>query len=464
MKAFNPPNQDTLFTDQELDYKSRFDQSAKSLNAHAPLSSKARPMSIHDLLGQEHLLGKNQPLRAAIESGDIHSMIFWGPPGVGKTTLARIVAEGANASLIELSAVMSGISDIRETIQVATQNIKAGQKTLVFVDEAHRFNKSQQDCFLPYVEDGTIIFVGATTENPSFEINNSLLSRCIVYKLELLDTKTLVKLFRNALTMTSENQLIPSFAQLERIAIFSNGDARRGLNLLELLLDTAKSDNPKSEVISDAIFDQVVKVSSANFDKKGDYFFDFISALHKSIRGSSPDAALYWFCRLLEGGCDPNYIGRRIVRIASEDIGNADPRALTISLDSWAAYERLGSPEGELAIAQAIVFLASIPKSNSIYNAFNRAKDLIDSGERYDVPLHLRNAPTDLMEKLDHGKSYRYSHDEEGSYSPGECYFPEALKDIRFYEPTENGQEIKIKERLSSLKKQDLSCQKKRYP
>ena len=463
METSNSPNQDLFDTRHSDEQISEFSKSSDSISA-IPFAAEVRPHNLQTFFGQEHLVGEQMPLRLAIDSGEIHSMILWGPPGIGKTTLARIAANEAKASLIELSAVMAGITDIRQAIESGKNNIKVGKKTLVFVDEVHRFNKNQQDSFLPHIENGTIIFIGATTENPSFEINNALLSRCSVYKLEALSTETLIRLFKEALNLANRSSMYFSDEQLEKVAINSDGDARKGLNVLELILEALENESKDKQELSDKLFAQIFQASVRRFDKKGDYFYDFISALHKSVRGSAPDAALYWFCRLIDGGCDPIYIARRVVRMASEDIGNADPQALSIALNSWQVQERLGSPEGELAIAQAIVYLSCAPKSNAVYKAFNNARSTVQNSNSLEVPIHLRNPTTNLMAELNHGLEYRYSHDEEGSYSAGESYFPEILKDSLFYEPTDNGIESDIKEKLKELRLRDLRSLQKRYP
>jgi putative ATPase len=384
-------------------------------------------------------------------------MIFWGPPGVGKTTLARIAAGHANAHFLQLSAVLSGVKEIREAIAQARQYRAGGRDTVLFVDEVHRFNKSQQDAFLPYVEDGTVIFIGATTENPSFELNNALLSRSRVYKLRPLETQDIEAVLCRGL----EAMDTPVTAQdgcLDLIARQADGDARRALNLLELAADLAEDG-----AITEQTLEEVLQASLRRFDKGGDLFYDQISALHKAVRGSSPDAALYWFCRMLDGGCDPLYIARRVVRMASEDIGNADPRALTLCLDAWQVQERLGSPEGELAIAQAIVYLACAAKSNAVYTAFKAAQADVRDGDSAEVPLHLRNAPTALLREMEHGADYRYAHDEEGGYAAGENYFPEALQDRRYYEPVDRGLESKIREKFKYLRELDKISSRQRY-
>ena len=423
---------------------------------YQPLASKRRPQSLSKFLGQQHILSPGKPLREAINSGLPHSMILWGPPGVGKTTLAKIIAQAADAHFESISAVLSGVKEIRAAISIAQQQRDAhGRKTLLFVDEVHRFNKSQQDAFLPYVEDGTVIFIGATTENPSFELNNALLSRCRIYVLKSLtldDIKNIVTHSLPELNANNNSTLTIEEKALELLANAADGDARRALNLLEIAADLVPDD---SSVLNTDILQQVLVGDNRRFDNKGEYFYDQISALHKSIRGSDPDASLYWLCRMLDGGCDPLYIARRLVRIASEDIGNADPRALEIVLNAWNSQERLGSPEGELSLAQAVVYLAIAAKSNAVYTAYKAVMADIRSMPSYDVPIHLRNAPTKLMKQLDYGKDYRYAHNEEGGYAAAECYLPEELKDKQYYFPTDRGLEVKIAEKLTYLRSLD---------
>jgi len=424
---------------------------------YQPLAARLRPPSLADFAGQRHLLGEGKPLRQAIDSGQLHSMVFWGPPGTGKTTLARIAAGTAKAHFLQLSAVLSGVREIRAAIEEARQHRAGGRDTVLFVDEVHRFNKSQQDAFLPHVADGTVIFVGATTENPSFELNNALLSRARVYKLRALESVELLPVLQRGLAALGPG-ITAGDGCLERIAAQADGDARRALNLLELAADLAEDGS-----ITEATLTEVMQDFPRRFDKGGDAFYDQISALHKAVRGSAPDAALYWYCRMLDGGCDPLYIARRVVRMASEDIGNADPRALTVSLDAWRVQERLGSPEGELAIAQAIVYLACAAKSNAVYTAFNAAREEVSAGASEEVPLHLRNAPTALMKDMEHGADYRYAHDEPEGYAAGENYFPLSLRDQQYYFPVDRGLEQKIREKLDYLRGRDKTSTIRRY-
>jgi len=420
-----------------------------------PLADRMRPNSLERFIGQEHIVGEGKPLRRAIESDRLHSMIFWGPPGTGKTTLARLIAHHSGAQFLSLSAVLSGVKEIRHAVDEArrAQSLE-GCSTVLFIDEVHRFNKAQQDAFLPHVEDGTLVFIGATTENPSFELNNALLSRARTYVLKSLGTEELERVIDQAM-MDSESGLGESGLALEPdlkqlIAEAADGDARRALNLLEISADLSEGDG-----ISRQAVEEVITGNLRRFDKGGEAFYDQISALHKSVRGSAPDAALYWFCRMIDGGCDPLYIARRVVRMASEDIGNADPRALTIALSAWETQERLGSPEGELAVAQAVLYLASAPKSNAVYTAYNQAlKEIKESGS-HEVPIHLRNAPTRLMKELGYGKRYRYAHDEPEAYAAGEHYFPEEMGERRYYHPVDRGLEIKIREKLARLRELD---------
>jgi putative ATPase len=417
-----------------------------------PLADRMRPSTLAGYIGQEHLLGEGKPLRHAIESGRLHSMILWGPPGTGKTTLARVLAGTSGYAFETLSAVLAGVKDIRAAVDRARQvRAQSGQGTVLFIDEVHRFNKGQQDAFLPHVEDGTFLFVGATTENPSFELNNALLSRARVYVLRSLSAANITGLLRRALADCEnglgELDLTLADEALQLLAEAADGDARRALNLLEIAADLAEGG-----VIADAVIQEVASGQLRRFDKGGEAFYDQISALHKSVRGSSPDGALYWLCRMLDGGCDPLYVARRVVRMASEDIGNADPRALEIALNAWQVQQRLGSPEGELAIAQAVVYMACAAKSNAVYTAFNDAMATARQSGSLEVPVHLRNAPTRLMKELGYGKAYRYAHDEPGAYAAGETYLPEELVGRRFYRPVERGLEIKIGEKLDQLR------------
>lgn len=431
---------------------------------YQPLAARQRPQNLDMFYGQSHLLGEGKPLREALDKGFPHSMVLWGPPGVGKTTLARIVANTVDAHFETISAVLSGVKEIRAAISSAQQQRDMhSRKTILFVDEVHRFNKSQQDAFLPFIEDGTVIFIGATTENPSFELNNALLSRCRVYVLKSLSVEDIKALTKSALPSLCEfhkQKISIDDDALTLLADASDGDARRALNFLEIasdLIDDAEARIGKS------VIEQILVGGNRRFDKSGEYFYDQISALHKSVRGSDPDAALYWLCRMLDGGCEPLYLARRIVRIASEDIGNADPRALEVALNAWNTQERLGSPEGELSLAQAVVYLAVAAKSNAVYSAYNDAMADVQNMPSYEVPLHLRNAPTKLMKDLDYGKDYRYAHNEEQAYAAGENYLPDELIGKRYYFPTDRGLEKKIADKLDYLRSEDDRSVNKRH-
>lgn len=429
---------------------------ANSEDHYRPLADRMRPRCIDEFAGQSHLLKENSPLRVAIDSGRPHSMVLWGPPGTGKTTIAHLISIHCKVPFISISAVLSGVKEIRAAIDQAKQyQAEQYPTTVLFVDEVHRFNKSQQDAFLPHIENGTVCFIGATTENPSFELNNALLSRVRTYVLNRLEVSDICDCILQALQdkdrgLADQNIDIDAYS-LEMLATAADGDARRALTLLEVASDLAH-ESGSAKTIGQEIIEQVTKSSLRRFDNKGEYFYDLISALHKSVRGTDPDAALYWYCRMLDGGCDPLYIARRVVRIASEDIGNADPRGLQLALNAWDTFTRLGSPEGELAIAQAIVYLSCAPKSNAVYMAYNAAmRDAKDNGT-LEVPMHLRNAPTKLMKALDYGKNYRYAHNEEDGYASGENYFPQELYGTRYYSPVERGLEIKIREMLQRLR------------
>ena len=422
----------------------------------APLAERLRPHTLDEVIGQQHLLGPGKPLRAAFEAGRLHSMILWGPPGVGKTTLARIVAGAVDAHFVVLSAVLAGVKDIREAVEQAEAQRRRGRATVVFVDEVHRFNKSQQDAFLPHVESGLFSFIGATTENPSFEVNSALLSRATVHVLKALEEADQRELLQRAQALMAAPPLAGSAAQ--RLVAYADGDARRLLNAYENLATL----NPGATELDEAALERTLGEMLRRYDKSGDQFYDAISALHKSVRGSDPDASLYWLARMLDGGVDPRYVARRLVRMASEDIGLADPRALRLTLDASEVYERLGSPEGELALAQAVVYLAVAPKSNAVYKAWNAVRDTVKREGSRPVPPHLRNAPTRLMKNLGHGQGYRYAHDEAGGFAAGETYLPEGMEGRSFYEPVPRGLELRIGERLAELRALNAAAKKAR--
>jgi putative ATPase len=436
-------------------------------NEFRPLAARMRPATLQQYIGQQHLLAPGKPLPRAIEAGQLHSMILWGPPGTGKTTLAEIIAHYGKADVERISAVTSGVKEIREAIERARQNRQVGRRTILFVDEVHRFNKSQQDAFLPHIEDGTITFIGATTENPSFELNSALLSRARVYLLKSLTSADIEQVLEQAMQDKTRGYgdsdiLLPDNTR-RMIAELVNGDARRALNTLEMMADMAELNAQGQRELTPQLLNEVSGERAARFDNKGDRFYDLISALHKSVRGSAPDAALYWYARIITAGGDPLYVARRLLAIASEDVGNADPRAMQVAIAAWDCFTRVGPAEGERAIAQAIVYLACAPKSNAVYTAFKAAMRDAREFPDYDVPEHLRNAPTKLMKEMGLGKEYRYAHDEPNAYAAGEVFFPPEMAQTRYYQPTNRGLESKIGEKLAWLAEQDQNSPIKRY-
>lgn len=442
------------------------DHDSENSFINEPLAARMRPKTIEDYVGQDHILAKGKPLRNMIDIGVCQSLVLWGPPGTGKTTLAQIIAQSAHAKVIKISAVTSGIKEIRDSISQAEQNKQRGHKTVLFVDEVHRFNKSQQDAFLPHIENGTIYFIGATTENPSFELNNALLSRLRVYVIKKLDHDSLLTLVNRALTQDlifSKYKVEFKDKSLDMLLDYASGDGRRILNFLEALVECSVKSDQNTCVIEPELLYEILGEKSAVYDKKGDSYYDYISALHKSIRGSNPDAALYWYARIVVSGGDPLYVARRLLAIASEDVGNADPNGMRVAINAWDCFERIGAAEGERAIAQAIVYLALAPKSNAVYNAWNQIKQIAEETNDLPVPIYLRNAPTKLMENLGYHKGYRYAHDEPNAYAAGECYFPPELRDLEVYKPNNRGFEIKLNEKKQFLKNLDEKSKNKRF-